>query len=265
MALTAAQIEARNGKLTASRVACLMTGDAAKIMDLWREMTGDPSFVQEDLTWDWNVQRGNAMEPLILDFYEHDNRQTVSRRGEVVVHPRYDWIASTLDGWIDDLSCPIEAKSVNGNEHIDIVINRYFPQTTWQMVTTNSTQCCLAVSEAGRKPVREWIALDHDYAAEMMKRGHQFMAHVRNRTPPVVLPEIIPPGDRVKVCSMEGNNLWASLAADFLAHREGAQKFEAAKDGIKELMPADAKRVHGHGIDAMVDRAGRRHVKESKK
>ena len=67
--LTAEQLKARDGKLTASRVACLMTGDAEKIMNLWREMVGDPSFVADDLSGVWPVQLGSATEMLNLDWY----------------------------------------------------------------------------------------------------------------------------------------------------------------------------------------------------
>ena len=42
------QFAARENKLTASRVAALMTGNADKIPDRWRELIGDPAFVPED-------------------------------------------------------------------------------------------------------------------------------------------------------------------------------------------------------------------------
>ena len=62
MALTQAQLAARDGKLTASRVACLMTGDAERIYALWLEMVGDPSFEPEDLSDVWPVQLGSVTE-----------------------------------------------------------------------------------------------------------------------------------------------------------------------------------------------------------
>src|SRR4029077_7712576 len=86
--LSPAQIEARKGKLTASRVAALMTGDAEKILRLYREMIGEA--VEEDLSDVWAVQLGAATESLNLDWYEM-RRNPLSRRGEVVVHPRHDW------------------------------------------------------------------------------------------------------------------------------------------------------------------------------
>jgi YqaJ-like viral recombinase domain len=100
--LSSEQIEARKGKLTASRIACLMTGDAVAIDRLYREMIGEEQ--PEDLSGIWPVQLGTATEQLNLDWYERKNRTPVTRRGEVVVHPEYSWAACTLDGWVDDVS-----------------------------------------------------------------------------------------------------------------------------------------------------------------
>ena len=70
--LSPAQIAARDGKLTASAVACLMSGDADKILNLWRELTGDPSYVPEDLSDIWAVQLGSHTEPPFVD--PHDEK-----------------------------------------------------------------------------------------------------------------------------------------------------------------------------------------------
>lgn len=98
--LTSTQIEARKGKLTASRIACLMTGDAEKILRLYREMRGEQP--EEDLSDVWAVQLGSATEQLNLDWYERKNRTPVIRRGEVIISAQHDWAACTLDGWIEE-------------------------------------------------------------------------------------------------------------------------------------------------------------------
>ena len=100
--LSPTQIEARKGKLTASRIACLMDGTQAEILNLWRELVGDPKWVPEDLSQVWPVQLGSATEELNLDWYELRTGKKVIRRGEVVVHPEYEWAAATLDGWIEE-------------------------------------------------------------------------------------------------------------------------------------------------------------------
>ena len=100
--LTPAQIDARKGKMTSSRIACLMVADIAKIYSLYLEMTNDPAFVPEDFSNFWPVLLGTATEQLNLDFFEQKNGLSVTRRGEVVVHPEIDWAAATLDGFVEE-------------------------------------------------------------------------------------------------------------------------------------------------------------------
>src|SRR5215471_2091287 len=152
--LTPAQLEARRGKLTASRVACLMRGDAAAVQRLWLEMTGQQQ--EENLDDVWVVRMGEATEPLQLDWFEKRNRVPVIRRGEVVTHPLHDCFACTLDGWIDDPGCPLEAKYVASRDPLEVVIERYQPQVHFQMCGTNSTQCALTVILRGAEPVVEY-------------------------------------------------------------------------------------------------------------
>jgi hypothetical protein len=100
--LSPEQIAARKGKLTASRVACLMVADTAKIMQLYLELTDDPSFVPEDFSMVWPVRLGECTEQLQLDWFQEKNGLQVTRRGEVVVDPELDWLACTLDGWVEE-------------------------------------------------------------------------------------------------------------------------------------------------------------------
>ena len=71
MALSAAQLAARAGKLTSSRVACLMTGDAEKILRLYREMIGEAT--EDDLSGVWAVRLGETTEALNLEWFERKN------------------------------------------------------------------------------------------------------------------------------------------------------------------------------------------------
>ena len=70
MSLTAEQLRAREGKLTASRVKVLMDGDDQALYDLWRELMSDPSYEQPDLSGVWAVQLGSLTEELNLNWYE---------------------------------------------------------------------------------------------------------------------------------------------------------------------------------------------------
>jgi predicted phage-related endonuclease len=254
------QIKARAGKLTASRVACLMTGDAAKIMQLYLEFIGDA--VPEDLSDVWAVQLGTVTEALQLDWYERKG-SLVTRRGEVVVHPTLRWAAATLDGWDETLRCPVECKHVGGREPLEVIIDRYQPQMQWQMVVTGAEQCGLSVIMGANEPIVEYIEADDDYAGEMIERAVAFMECVQRRRPPVALDPIAAPIDASKVYDFAGNNSWAASAADWLANKAGAELCKDAEKVLKSIVPADAKKCHGHGVQVTRDRAGRLSLREA--
>jgi predicted phage-related endonuclease len=255
MSLSISQLKAREGKLTASRVAVLMKGDAEGIMQLYLEMIGEGEPI--DLRHVWPVRLGEATETLNLDWYEEKNGQTISRRGEVCVHPKHEWAACTLDGWIGDLECPIEVKHVGGREPLEVIIERYAAQTQWQMYCTYAEQCALSVIMGASEPVIEWLPRAQEYIDIMIERGLQFMQHVKNKTPPVALPAVAAPIDASKVYDMSGSNSWADSALTWLDTKEAADECKDAEKILKSLVPADAKKCSGHDIQITRDRAGR--------
>jgi hypothetical protein len=258
--LSPAQIEARDGKLTASRVACLMTGDEAEIMNLWREMVGDPAFTREDLSQVWPVQLGAFTEPLNLDWFELKHGP-ISRRGEVVTHEN-GWAACTLDGWSDLHGCPVECKHTGGREPIETLIARYQPQMHWQMIVTGASRCALSVILGGNEPVVEFLDKDAAYSTELWQRAEAFMQHVWSLTPPVVLAPVTAPIKPEKTYDMTGNNGWASDAVTWITTRQARKDNEAAEKSLKSLVPADAIRCHGHSIEIKRDRANRLSLRE---
>lgn len=258
--LTDAQITARMGKLTASRIACLMRGEREAILRLWEEMIG--ARAEEDLSAVWPVQLGATTEQLNLDWFEKKNG-VVTRRGEVVKHPLYDWAACTLDGWSTVNNCPIETKHVGGREPLEIVIERYQPQMQWQMEVTGATQCAISIIQGADAPVVEFIPRDEAYAAEMIRRGAQFMECVKHRMPPVELAPAAAPVDATKTYDMTGKNMWADQAAIWLANKAAADAYKAAEKVLKEQVPEDAKKCTGHGVRITRDRAGRLSLREA--
>lgn len=254
------QIRERDGKLTASRVACLMTGDEADILSLWREMVGDPSYVPEDLSGVWPVQLGSCTEALNLDWFER-KFGPLSRRGDVVTHEN-TWAACTLDGWSDLHGCPIECKHVGGREELAVIIERYQPQMHWQMIVTGAPKCAISVIMGANEPIVEFIDRDEAYAAELMKRATAFMQHVWDLTPPVALPSVAAPVKPEKTYDMTGNNAWGANAATWLSTRQAKKDCEGAEKELKALVPADAIRCHANGIEIRRDRAGRLSIRE---
>jgi YqaJ-like viral recombinase domain len=257
--LSPAQIEIRKGKLTASRMSPLMTGDAPAILQLYREMIGEAE--EQDLSQVWAVQLGAATETLNCDWYEM-RHNPLSRRGEVVMHPRFDWAAATLDAWDATLCCPIEAKHVGGREPIEIIVDRYQPQMQWLMECTTANQCGLSVIFGANPPIVEYIERDAGYAAEMVHRGAQFMDCVARRIVPVHLAPIAAPVIASKTYEMSGDNRWANAAATWLMTKAAARAHAEAEKDLKEIVPPDAKKCTGYGVVITRDRAGRLSLRE---
>jgi hypothetical protein len=263
MALTEEQQRLREGRLTASAVGALMSGDEDKLLDLWREMTGADRDVPD---WEhiWPVQLGVATEALNLSWYSYRTGRPLCRQGEVVVHPRHEWAASTLDAFDEGLVGPVDAKHVGGWEQRSVIVARYLPQMTWQMDCTCTKKSVLSIIEGVKEPVAEFIEWDADYSAELWRRAEQFMECVWNLTPPVALPAVAAPVAAVREVCMDESNIWTNYAAEWLDCRVAAKAFAAAEKELKAAVPADAKRAYGAGIECIRDRAGRLSIKGMK-
>ena len=253
--LNAAQIEARRGKLTASVVRPLMTGDGEAVMRLWRIMIGEEQ--EENLDHVWAVRMGEVTEQLQLDWFEQKNRVPVTRRGEVVVHRLHDCFAATIDGFVSEYGYPIEAKFVLSRDPLEVVIEKHQPQLHWQMCCCNTAQCALTISLRGDEPVVEFIDMDHAYAGELMRRGLQFMEFVRKRMPPVILPPASLPVSKWIDYPMAGNDTWRRYADQWIQTQGAVKSCEEAAKVLKSLVPSDARKCWGDGVRISRDRAGR--------
>jgi predicted phage-related endonuclease len=262
MALTAAEIARRAHTLGGSEVGCVMSGDRKKIHNLWLEKTGEKS--PENLSEVWPVQLGIVTEKLNLEWYERKQKQLISRRGTVITHPFWPWATVTLDGWIDAQECPIECKHVGGRERIEVIRDRYQPQMQWAMEITGANQCALSVIMGADEPVVDFVLRDAVYAEELIKRGAQFMEHVRNKTPPVDLPVIPLPEDMTKIYEMQGNNAWGDAAAHWLQTGPAAETHDELAKVLKSMVPPDAKKCFGHGVQIIRTRAGSLSLRELK-
>ena len=111
-------------------------------------------------------------------------------------------------------------------------------------------------------PIVEMVERDDAYIAEMLARGRQFMHCVVARRPPVHLPAVPPPIDAHAVYDMVQNNTWAHHAHVWLTTRAQAEACKDAEKTLKFIVPPDAKKCHGHGIQITRDRAGRLSLRE---
>lgn len=155
------------------------------------------------------------------------------------------------------MGCVLEAKHVGGREPVEITIERYQPQMQWQMFVTGAQQVALSIIRGADEPIVEFVDRDDAYIAEMLKRAIQFMKHVREGTPPVILPPAPPPISKWIDYNMAGNDVWRRFAEQWLQTKGAADSCEEASKVLKSLVPADARKCWGDGVRISRDRAGR--------
>lgn len=264
MALTLVQQQARDGKLTASRVGVLMNGDEAALYNLWLEMIGSPEWKEPDFASNWPVQLGSHTESLNLQWYGRTAK--VTRQGEVVTHKEYQHFAATLDGWDVERQAPIECKHVIQYKKFEDTRDWYMPQLHWQMYCTEAKQAIISVIIGALEPQLEVVEWNEAYATELISRAHDFWACVESLTPPVRREAVKPPvpKEQWRTVDMQGNNAWSSYALDWVECKDAAKKFDKAKEEIKALIEPDVGIASGHGITAKRSASGSISIKETK-
>jgi hypothetical protein len=253
--LTDAQQAARKGKLTASKVGILIKGDAEAVHRLWLEMTGQAD--EEDLSNVWVVQFGAFTEPFHLNWQERRYQWSIVRRGEVVIHPKVAWAACTLDGWVKELDCPIEAKHANEREPVEVIVARYAAQCTWQMMCCGAARTQLSIIRGNSEPVLEEIPYNKMFGQELMRRAHVFMRHVNDNTPPVEMLDAVEAPEPKLIVDMSNNVLWRRHALAWLQCQGAAETAKASEKVLKAMVHPTYAKASGHGVRVTRDRAGR--------
>src|SRR5262245_53314737 len=162
MALNAAQLAQRAGKITASFAPQLLAGDTPAIHNKWLELIGDPTWVPEDLSNEWAPAWGAYGEPFIRDWHERKTAHTLHRRGEVVQHPTLDYVACTLDAYRAFDDCVIDAKVSGAYIPIDAIIAYYTPQLIVQRACVGAARAALLIVHGSAAPHEYEIIIDQD-------------------------------------------------------------------------------------------------------
>ena len=262
--LTERQKIARQGKITASRIGVLTSGDARAVYDLWLELTGDPSYTPPDLSDVWPVRLGEFTEPFHLDWLER-SLGSITSRGKSFQHQEVPWALCTLDGWINRNSIPVECKHTGGFEGLPVLIDRYMPQLQWIMWCTKTDEVLLSVIMGAKEPQLNYIRFNRDYTRDLIDAAEGFMNHVWNLSEPVANPYIKPPKPTFsRRVDMTGNNVWGDAAVRWVANRPAYQDYEEAAKTIKRLVPDDAKEAYGAGIIVVRSKVGSLTIKQEK-
>jgi len=251
-----------------------MAGDEPAIHLKWLELIGDPDWTPEDLSGSWPVQLGSHVETFALNWHERRTRMELSRRGEVVMHPERPFFCCTLDAWRDaDRTC-VDCKWVNAHRAIDETVAYYTPQLVGQRGCTGADRVALLVVHGGSEPQEIEVRLDPDYESTVWTRVDQFWRCVETLTPPVLvvpMPAVVPPEQwRTVDLNDDGERArhnWAAAMCEHLGAwrdtRAAAERNEAARAGVKSLLPEDVGTLRFGGVQVKRNRARAVSIKET--
>lgn len=229
---------------------------------LWLVKTGKAE--PKSILSPWDAALRHHVEPLIMDWYQDVKGITVNRRGEHVTYKEWPILFAHLDGYA--VNHPVDAKFLSAFTPggMDWAIENYSAQMQHQMIVTGAEKGVLAVSLASKEP--EFLSIERDpfFVHTYVERCKLFWGYVmRNEPPPkdgVAAgdePKAAVKIDDMRTVDMNGNNGWANFAADWLANREAADKFDTADKGIRKLVESDVRLATGYGVQAKRDKAGR--------
>lgn len=263
LGLSAEAKAARLHSIGGSDANIIMSGDADRLIQLWREKRGEAE--PEDLSGVLAVVMGSFTEPLNCAWFEKQTGYLVYDRGEVRQHPTHECMRCTLDGQVYDAfsepgDAPLgvfEAKHCGVRNTDAELFERFVPQLTHNCLCAGARFAFLSCFKGNGDWMMMEYALDDDYAGALIEAERAFWACVQSGEPPAPLPP--PPAPKpvgVKEYDLTGSNAWASLCADYLDTILPAQRHELAKKGLKELVPADASKCFGHGVIVNRTKAG---------
>jgi predicted phage-related endonuclease len=261
LGIDAAEANRRLKCIGGSDANIILSGDADKVLRLWREKRGEIG--SEDLSAVLPVMLGSWTESFNRQWYERQSDVAVTLVGASITSREHIWRRCTLDGFVAAKDAVFEAKHVGAFFRPEEVLARYMPQLQHNMAVKGCEMSLLSVIYGNHKWEVYEIAADWLYQDNLLIAEQVFWDCVKSGEPPLALPP--PPPPRVhatrELC-FEGHNLWAASAADWLETRDAAKRHMHAGASIKDLMDSDVARAFGHGIEAKRSKSGAVTIKE---
>jgi hypothetical protein len=253
LGLSAEAIAARRHSIGGSDANTIMSGNTDRIIRLWREKRGE--LPGEDLSDNLAVQMGSFTEALNAAWFEKQTGHFVVQRGTVMRNPQSDVpMSATLDGLVErpgEVMGVFEAKHCGTRNTDAELFARYVPQLTHNCLCAGLGRAFLSVFKGNGDWVMFEYALDQSYAAALMQAEIAFWDCVQSGEPPHPLPLDVPIPKPVGVVEydMSASNAWTMHAADFQETALAADRHEQARKELKLLVPTDASKAFGHGIE----------------
>ena len=260
--LSAERVDARNRGIGGSDANIILAGDSERVLRLWQEKRGEAE--PEDLSGRLAVVLGCWTEEFNRQWYEKLSGNPVIDAGTQLTCSTYRWRKCTLDGVVAGSGAIFEAKHTNSFVKPEEALERYMPQLQHNMAVAKSDRAVLSVIFGNAKYEMFEVAADWLYQLDLLEAEKAFWNAVLSGEPPVIMDA--PPAPRpvaMRELSFEGNNAWASAAADWLETNQAAKTHATASKTIKELVEDDVKRAFGHGIEARRNMAGAITIREA--
>lgn len=256
-----AQLERRQSGIGGSDANIILSGDAERILTLWREKRGDQQPI--DLAGNLAVMLGSWTEAFNRQWYERITERRVDHIQISLACADNPWRRCTLDGLMTTPPAVWEAKHTSAFTKSEDVLNRYMPQLQHNMAVARCDRAILSVIFGNHKYEVLEVASDWVYQIELFQAELDFWNCVETGRAPV--PATVPLAPKpigIREICLEGNNVWAAAAANWANHREAAKQHAAAVTQIKDLIEPDVARAFGHGIEAKRSKSGAITIKE---
>ena len=138
--LSEAWFRQRVGRVTGSRVGAILGSNPySKPKDVLRAMVREALGAETEFKGNADTDRGNRLEPVIVGLFEVETGQIVDDAPPLQIHPIYDWLAASPDGFVGDdalieIKAPRRIKTLHEVQH-------YYEQMQLQMECTGRKLC----------------------------------------------------------------------------------------------------------------------------
>lgn len=265
----------------------LTRGNWATLYDnkLWQLTNGKEGAPPADLTHVWKPALGRCTEPLHRQWLARQLKQDlktppVGPKGELMsvmgspipgasvdddFSGRMPVSYTSIDGWLaDDPFTLTELKHTHGRNSLPQLSEDYAPQVQWEMKVTGAQRVILSAIIGNEEPVNCVIDRSDELIERLDEQAAAFwqMVVARERPANVTADKTI--GKMVKEQTINAlkpydfskDNSWVSLAQDYIAQKDMADRFKVTDKEIRKLVPADARLVTGGGLTAKRDARG---------
>lgn len=193
------------------------------------------------------MRLGAAVGDLILDEYERQTKQAVTRRQEVVPSPLNKRFRATLDGFRHDDRAVVESKFCSPFIPREQLFLSYYAQLAFQMHCCDVEHGYLVIGQGTNDPIEIECVRSAKYESELLARCNAMLLCIDTLTPPVTLPAPVPPEKwRTVDLSVDRPNWSDELMAALVEYDETAEAAKAHEEWGKcarSVVPDDVGKV----------------------